>query len=75
VERNRVPLRSSCCEIITTGLQKREVRITWLEYLTKQSSEGRIKTIIDRYYPLEQMNEAHRYVGTGHKIGNVVITI
>ena len=58
-----------------TGLQKSEVRITWLKHLTKLSSEGRIKTIIDRYYPLEQMNEAHRYVGTGHKIGNVVITI
>ena len=36
---------------------------------------GRMRTVIDRSYPLEQAAEAHRYADTGQKKGNVVITV
>lgn len=51
------------------------VRVEDLRFLAELAEAGEFKPVIDRRYPFEKIAEAHCYVDTGRKKGNVAITL
>ena len=61
--------------IAFTGMRLASVKTKDFAIIKELADAGKLKPVVDQTYTLEQIGEAHAYVDTGHKKGNVVLAI
>ncbi|MFT6727140.1 MAG: NADPH:quinone reductase-like Zn-dependent oxidoreductase [Flavobacteriales bacterium] len=69
------PFTKKKLKFSATGLRKKEQQMRDLIQVRDMLASKKITTIIDRVYPMDQIQEAHKYVDTGRKRGNVILSI
>jgi NADPH:quinone reductase-like Zn-dependent oxidoreductase len=81
-KRKTSKLKDACSKALAPGGRYVSVddgtprmQATELALLTELVEAGKLKPVIDRHFPLEQIAEAHRYVEQDHKKGNVIVSV
>ncbi len=62
-------------DFAATGLRQAKEKVKDINILVQMAVSGKLITVIDREYSLDDISEAHRYVECGHKKGNVILRI
>jgi NADPH:quinone reductase-like Zn-dependent oxidoreductase len=69
------PFSKKKLKFAATGIRKEEQRMRDLIEVRDMLASNKLNTVIDRIYTLEQIQDAHSYVDTGRKRGNVIVSM